>query len=381
MAIETPARIAVLGDVLRWGHVRMFTPFAMNRSTLGLGALRAQDPAWQPPDDDALLTGRQYAERYLLPLAASDLIVDGLHEHTEVVCVGRSGLLKGEHAGSQDREDSDFRLLLRSVDAEGHTRERFATAEAVIDATGTFGRHNWLGPDGLPAIGELAAREHVEYRLPDVLGAQHHHYASRNILLVGDGDSAAASLVALAELASTAPDTWVTWVTRSQADGSGGPVRALDDDPTAERRRVAAAANRLATSDADHVTHLGGTVVQAIAWHADLGRFVVRLGGKHAAEMEFDRAIANVGYRGDARLFAELDVELDPIGGAPRTHSGEHGPAILTDEPDFYVLGAKSRGRDSRFHIADGIDQVRALFSIIGDRADLDLYANVAMGS
>jgi len=48
---------------------------------------------------------------------------------------------------------------------------------------------------------------------------------------------------------------------------------------------------------------------------------------------------------------------------------------LVTAEPDFYVLGAKSAGRDSRFLIADGIAQVRRLFTIIGDREGLDLYA------
>jgi hypothetical protein len=51
------------------------------------------------------------------------------------------------------------------------------------------------------------------------------------------------------------------------------------------------------------------------------------------------------------------------------------GPeALLTPEPDFYVLGAKSYGRSSRFLIAAGLEQIRDLFTIIGDRADLDLY-------
>ena len=86
MAIDTPARIAIMGagpvgleaalyarylgydvdlyeqgrvaeHVLRWGHVRMFSPFGGNRSPLGVAALKAQDPAWQAPADDALLTG------------------------------------------------------------------------------------------------------------------------------------------------------------------------------------------------------------------------------------------------------------------------------------------------------------------------------------
>ena len=71
MAVDTPARIAILGagpigvetalyarflgydvdlyerqevaaNLLRWGHVRMFSPFSWNSSPLGLAALAAQ---------------------------------------------------------------------------------------------------------------------------------------------------------------------------------------------------------------------------------------------------------------------------------------------------------------------------------------------------
>ena len=52
-----------------------------------------------------------------------------------------------------------------------------------------------------------------------------------------------------------------------------------------------------------------------------------------------------------------------------------HGPQSLTSpEPDFYILGAKSYGRNSNFLVAIGLEQIRDLFTLIGDREDLDLY-------
>jgi thioredoxin reductase len=410
MAIDTPARIAVLGagpvgleaalyarylgyevdlyelgrlaeNVLRWGHLRMFSPFGANRSLLGLAALRAQDPNWQAPSDDALLRGREYVERYLLPLARSDLLADRVHEQTEVVAIGRDGPLKTEPAGDETRAQSDFRLLLRSTSAELHAQERIALADAVIDASGTFGHHNWLGQGGMPAIGETDAEPHIEYGLPDVLEADRSAYAGRNVLLVGDGDSAATNLVALAELAAQAPDTWITWVTRGHAsDEQSPPVRVIADDPLPQREQLARQANRLAADDANHVSHLGGTVVEAVFWHADLDRFSVQLVGKHAVEMEFDRVIANVGYRPDARMYGELQIDHCPVTDAPRTVTADATAptaSLILREPDFYVLGAKSRGRDSRFLISDGFEQIRALFAILGDRAELDLYSTM----
>ena len=402
MAIDTPARIAVLGagpigleaalyarylgydvdvyergqvaeHIEQWGHVRMYTPFGANRSTLGLAALKAQDPNWRPPGDDEVLTGREYRTRYLLPLALSDLLAEGVHEHTDVVAIGREGWLKTEGPKSENRADSDFRLLLRATDTGGHSHERFATAQAVLDTTGTYRCANWLGPDGLPALGELAARPHVEYGLPDVRGAARERYAGRNILLVGDGDSAVTTLVALADLASQTSDTWITWATRTPPpDPPWSMPNALE--PLVDRERIHEQARRLSAGDANHVTHLPDTSVESIVWHPDLERFSVRLAGKDANqpdEREFDRVIANVGYRGQPELFEELQVDRVGVIGAPLANR------FITSEPDFYVLGAKSWGRDGQFRIAIGLEQIREVFSVIGDRANLDLYATM----
>lgn len=421
MAIDTPARIAIIGagpigleaalyarylgydvdlyeqgrlaeHVLRWGHVRMFTPFSSNRSPLGVAALKAQDPAWQPPADDALLTGREFAEQYLIPLSRSDLLADRLHEHTRVEAIGRDRLLKGELAG-EERAEADFRLLLTSTRPEDHGRQRYAAADVVIDTSGVYSHPNGLGPGGLPAIGERAAASQIEYGLPDVLSAARERYHGRNVLLVGNGDSAAATLAALVELAAHAPDTWITWIVRNPCDEHAPQAIAVrPDDHVGERARLARLANRLAADDANHVTFFSDTFVEAIEWHAAADRFAVRLGGKHAGEIECDRVIANVGYRADAGLYRELQVGEPPLGGANARLAdalAAQGAADMLDlqscrtqalvnvEPDFYVLGAKSFGHDARFTIALGLAQTRELFTIIGDRAELDLYATM----
>jgi hypothetical protein len=48
---------------------------------------------------------------------------------------------------------------------------------------------------------------------------------------------------------------------------------------------------------------------------------------------------------------------------------------LLRVEPDFYILGAKSRRNGDGFTFAEGLVQIRDLFTIIGDRTTLDLYA------
>jgi thioredoxin reductase len=386
MAIDTPARIAVIGagpigveaalyarylgydvdiyerhtvgeHMRRWGHVRLFTPWSANVTPLGLAALQAQDEAWQPPQLDEHPTCGELVERYVSPLAHSDLIEDGLHEQTEVVAVGRPNLLKRELPGEVARGDELFRLLLRSSDGT----ERTAEADVVIDAGGVLGTPNALGQGGILAPGERDGRESIDYGLPDVLGRDRAKFAGRRVLVVGAGMSAAATLVALAQLE---PKPQVTWVTRREPSAVRGAIDTIENDPLPLRLQLAHAANDLPGSGA--VRHYPGCSIDRIA-RSPSGSVLVKLTGLDTRELEVDRMIACVGHRPNVSLFAELQVQLDPCTDAP--------PSLITTEPNFYVLGAKRWGRSPAFTLADGHRDIRDLFAIIGDRATLDLYA------
>ncbi len=414
MAVDTPARIAILGagpigletalyarylgydvdlyeqgraveNLLRWGHVRLFTPWRMNVSPLGLAALSAQDDSWRPRDDDAVLSARDLAEAYFIPLANSDLLVDHLHLGVKVLAVGREGLLKTDVVEEDARIDAPFRILVR----DGAGIERLATADVVIDATGTYGNHNWAGQAGIPAVGELDAVERIEYGLPDLHGGEREKYSGRHTLLIGSGYSAATSALALAELANSAPGTQATWISRGVLGAdSTEPIPLIADDRLPERDRLARAANALATAGEGPVTHWSGTSMERIETRGD--RFSVTLSGRHAGMIEVDRILANVGYRPDNSLYAELQVHECYVSGGPiklaaalantpstdcLDQTGQGADTLLNPEPDFYILGAKSYGRNSHFLLSVGHEQIRELFSIIGDRADLNLYA------
>jgi hypothetical protein len=424
MAIDTPARIAVLGagpvgleaalyarylgydvvvyergrvaeHLLRFGHVRLFTPWRMNVSPLGLAALAAQDTGWQPPDGDQLFTARELVEAYFIPLAQSDLICDSLRLGLEVLAIGRQGQLKGERLGVEERADTDFVLLLR--DAVGN--ESLDTADAVIDATGTYGNHNWTGDGGLPAIGELAVADEIEYGLPDVLEGQRDRYAGRTTLVTGAGYSAATNVVALGKLAEQAPGTKVIWATRrrpadelaEQAPSAAEPIRRLTNDRLPERDRLARAANALSAGAQAAVEYRPSTIIASIVRRPSDQGFLVELAGERPGTIEVDQIIANVGFRPDNCLYSELQVHECYASGGPMKLAAAllgqasadcldqtpAGPAALMNpEPDFYILGSKSYGRNSQFLLSVGLMQVRDLFAVIGDRESLDLYAN-----
>jgi hypothetical protein len=408
MAVESPARIAVLGagpigleaalyarylgyevdlyergrvaeHLLQWGHTRLFTPFAANASRLGISAITAQDSTWTPPVPEAFMTGRELAQQYCLPLAQSDLLVDGIHEQTEVLAVARGKLRKQDLAG-EERAEADFRLLLQwSGGARFPAGERFATAEVVIDTTGTYSQHNWLGQGGIPAIGELTAAPHIEYGVPDVLGRARDQYAHHHTLVVGSDPAAASVVLALARLGHEAPFTRITWIAWDADKPDSGPIHRIDNDPWPERDQLIRSANQLIRGEIGHLTFWPATWVEQVNFHGSGRPFFVRTAGRHTMEIEVDRIAANVGFRPDSRIYGELQVADDAAHAAPTRWLAEQSPqALVMPEPDFYVLGAKSVGRDSAFTISDGLRQIHQLFTIIGDRPDLDLYRTIS---
>jgi thioredoxin reductase len=393
--VEVYERGEVAANVRAWGHVRLFSPFAMNRSSLGLAALNAQFETWQAPADDALLTGHELVERYLLPLSQTDLLDGHVHTHTRVVAVGRAGPTKTDDVANRRRAATPFRILLE--DSQRH--ERVETADIVIDTTGTYGNARWMGQGGIPAAGERAVSDAITYRLPDILQAERQVYANRRTLLVGGGYSAATSAIALAELAADADATRVTWITRRATHaGQPGPIPMIPNDRLAERDRIARTANRLAAGGQPPICHISGSTVESIERLPNGQGLRVHLAGNGGRTVDVDRIIANVGYRPDNRLFAELQVHQcyateGPMrlaaqimghgghdGGAPADCLDEvagDATALQTSEPNFYILGSKSYGRDSRFLIAVGLQQVVQLFTIIGGRHDLNLYEGI----
>src|SRR5262249_5148165 len=137
-------------------------------------------------------------------------LADAIKTRTHVVTIGRAGLLKTEPASDSRRSSTPFRLLLR--DDKG--AERFTEVDVVLDCTGTYGRHAWIGDGGIPAIGEIAAEKQISYGLDDVLGKRKAHYAGKSIVVVGGGLSAATTVCNLAQLAEENNATWVIWLTR-----------------------------------------------------------------------------------------------------------------------------------------------------------------------
>lgn len=388
--LEYPVTIYERGrlaeSMQRWGHVRLFSPFGMNVTTLGRAAIKADKPKATFPGEADLLTGREHVKAYLEPLAACDLIRERLVLETQVMSIGRHGCFKHDFPGDARRGKFPFRLLLR--DKAG--KERFEEADVVLDCTGTYGQHRWLGDGGIPAIGELQAEPQISYAVEDILGERMQHFSGKTILVVGNGYSAATTVCNLADLSLKSPDTWVYWAVRG---GGSQPIRRLAQDPLRERDRLAMRANNLATRTDDNVEcHLQTTIEAVEFLGQDKGFKVTARKAGQPIVWNVDRVIGNLGYTPNADIYRELQVHecyatLGPMKlaaslmGADKVDCLQQkscGPESLRNpEPNFYILGSKSYGRNSQFLLRVGFDQIREAFTLITGKPGLDLYNGV----
>jgi hypothetical protein len=369
----------------QWGHVRLFSPFGMNCTPLGLSALRdfRVGPRDLPGEGDCI-TGHEHLQTYLEPLSQTPLLQERITTGVEVHALGRRGFLKGEGPGDAERARQPFCLLCR----ENQGSERLDEAEVVLDCTGVYGQPRWLGDGGIPALGEREAREHITYGLEDILGEKREEYADRTILVVGAGYSAATTVCNLAALAEQHPSTWVIWLARGQATQ---PIRRFVNDPLRERDQLAARANHLATRGDANVEFHPRSVVERVSRQENQFQVEARCAGKPMT-WEVERIIANVGYTPDTDLYRELQVHecyasLGPMklaarllkqGGGDCLSIGAQGAeALRNPEPNFFILGGKSYGRNSHFLLSNGFEQVREVFTLISGKADLNLYGKV----
>lgn len=365
----------------RWGHVRLFSPFSMNSTPLGRATIKEHKYTHTLPGDDLCLTGREHLAAYLAPLA--EALGPSLHLDSQVIQIGRQGYLKEDVPGDARRAKKPFRILLR----DSKNRERIELADVVLDCTGTYGHHRWMGEGGIPALGEMSAEPNIAYGLEDILGERKNLYLNKSVLVVGAGYSAATTVSCIAQLALEGNLTWAYWIARSDRSQ---PLPRVPNDPLKERDRLAVRANTLACRTDDNVEYHPQTILEAIEFLGqDKGFRVFVRGPDKPKTWEVDRIIGNVGYSPDRQLYRELQVHecyasfgpMKLAGALQGTRGGDcmtqttHGADMLrSPEPNFYILGCKSYGRSSSFLLKVGFEQVREAFTLIMGQTDLNLY-------
>ncbi len=372
-------RGTIAENLRSWGHVRLFSPFGWNASPWGRDAL--QEAGHTLPHEVELLTGQEFVDRYLLPLSQLPELADCIHTETEVQAIGRRKQLKQDHIGNPARGQSPFQLLIAHPEGEGRV-----FADSVLDCSGTFPHHNWAGTGGAPCPGERRFLDQTHYQLPDILGADQDRFANRMVLIIGGGYSAATAIVAIGELAKSAPQTKAVWLTRTESEV---PIAVIESDALPERKRLTRTANQLALDSEGPIDWRSGSEMVSII-KAEEGRLRITLENDEGTveKIVADHVLAQVGYRPDRTLYEELQVHECYASQGPMklaaallgetstdclAQTSPGGDTLKNPEPNFYLLGAKSYGRNSRFLLKIGIEQIREVFSLIAQHQTLPI--------
>jgi thioredoxin reductase len=355
-------------NVRDWGHVRLFSPWAMNvsprmeRHLASIGLPLAVGP-------EATATGGELADRVLDPLWARTPLSTALRLGTRVLAVGREGTLKHEEIATRERARRPFRILLR----DGAGREWVERAEVVLDCTGKYGNPNTLGDGGIPAPGERALGDRIQSRIPD-LDAGMEAWAGQTVLLAGSGHSAQTVARDLAELGARHHNTRVVWVLRKSHPDWG----AIADDPLPGRKELTDAAESLAGGSSPVVVARTGSVVESVSRENGGVRVRLRSDAGREEELHVDRIVSLTGGVGDDTLYRQLQVHecyafsapmklsaaLLGAAGGDCTQQESHGVDTLKNpEPNFFILGDKSYGRNNTFLLRVGWMQVDEVFA------------------
>ena len=365
----------VAGNVRSWGHVQLFTPWSMNVSSRVRA--RLAEVGREPPNGEECPTGDQLVDQVFEPLAEAPEISPHVQLDTRILEISRDGLLKNDEIGTGVRARHTFRLLVR--DAGG--QERVEYADIVLDCTGTYDNPNALGLGGIAAPGERAADDYIIRRIPDfeapILKGDAPGWGGMRILLVGSGHSAQTVARDLLGVIERVPETRVTWTIRSASPTFG----AVENDALPARDSLVEQARALAYgSDSPFDVRLGRSV-HALETGPDGIIVSLRAEDGSIEHVLVDRIISMTGSVGDARMYRQLQVHECYATSGPMnlaaallasssadclTQESQGADTLKNPEPDFYILGSKSYGRNSTFLLRVGWAQVDEVFSLLG---------------
>lgn len=356
-----------LGEHIRqWGHIRLFSPLGMNVS-----AHAKQILGDKLPPLDAIQTGAEYVATVLEPLAQSEVLKDKIITERRVVAIARTGLGKMGLPNHPLRAERSFRVLAEDRAGNEHVYQ----SDLVFDAGGVFARGNWSGSAGMPALGESKLDSRI-IRHPIDVEREFARFAGKRILLIGHGHSAANMIVALARVQQREPQTQLIWAVRSDR---AKPVLEVADDPLQERAAVVDAANAFALHPSANLRVLRRATLEGLQTVAGTTTLKATLKVWKTNEVvEADEILSLTGYRPNLELLRETVAEFSGI--TEGTRGLYKALSNITDclakievnpndlqsgEPNLFIVGVKSYGRNPGFLLQSGNDQLDAIFAAL----------------
>ncbi|MDM5214023.1 NAD(P)-binding domain-containing protein [Peribacillus sp. NJ4] len=355
---------SVGSSMLEWGHVRMFSPWQYNIDKAAKELL--ENAGWTSPNEEALPTGRELVEEYLLPLSNLPEIKEQIILQAKVVGVAKKA---HDKLKTGKRDIVPFQLY---VEVNGDTK--VIEAKAVIDSSGTWTNPNPILSNGIWTNAERQLHNQIHYGIPNVEQLEN-RYQNKTTVVIGSGHSAINALLDLATLQQKFTDTKIYWVLRKKQINEvyGGQ----ENDSLAARGELGIRIQQIVESGRINILtpfHING-VYPTNAKITVVGE----LNGEETTIGEIDEIVVSTGFRPDTSFLNEIRINLDSAVESidelaplidPNIHScgtvRPHGEQELRHpEKNFYIVGMKSYGRAPTFLLATGYEQVRSVVAYL----------------
>ena len=368
--------------MLDWHNRPLAHPAAELTTSLGLAALVAQYPEKSPLDPERVLTGKEYAEEYLVPLAKTDLLFDDIHFLSPVIDVSRIQPHEPPTASGwdeypwQDRCNDEFRIVVQGR----HRGTWVSHVDCIIDCRGNQHQAKGLGPGGGQAIGERELQKDFSLVGPEDRKFDPKVYRNRKVLVVGGSVHAARTMLEFAEWQKTSPDTDLVWILP--------PRRPEEPEHLARARAILEpqACQRLVLIECLGVQSIekqsqeeGGDSAWKLTLIKQDDSTVEICGDCVIRRTEFYRetiAPSLLVENPDAmrRFWQEISAESTATA-VEANRFDQWVKDVITPEPGYYRLNADSDERAPGEGLPKAFERLRAIFAILGGRKDLDLYA------
>ena len=384
-------------NATRWHQRPLGVTVDQCTTSLGHAALLSQDVGYKNPEPNREFTGQAFADEYLIPLAKSDLLVDGVHINSQVIEVSRLRTSLEDQSDMQERCNDEFRLLIRSRDRGLYTHR----ADIVLDCRGSMSGECGWGPAGSQSIGATEFTDQVYRWLPSDSRFEIKSVQGLQTILFGQSPSAIRFAREWSQLIENCESPPVIESLRRLA-----PIPALTNSnsaedfvqpldlkmiwliptllPSADDELIQIAAELSSRhSDPKQLTSLVIRGIERVARN-EAGRWTlellqaddstVELSGEVFAAFPDARPTPAIGPELCSQEFAFRDSsQVSTNDAAELIYRDWPGWQIATYEPQYYRLGSIEHPNHPQ-GLFEAYQQIRDLFALLGARATLNLY-------
>jgi|GEM_PF-710304 len=350
-------------NMSKFSHLDMFAPCDYTYSPFGVELLVKHNKFIK--SEKKYFQTATYVENYLKPLVDEASLE--IQFNTKVQKIGKSKIAKTDLVG-KNRSKFPFKTLCIS-----NNEEEFIYSKYLIDASGVYENPLACGDGRIEAINESKYKNEIFYHSIDQLDYRKYCLGKTN-LLVGNSYYMARNIETIMGLLDQDKETNFIYLNES---GLKPYVTNLKEDIFQKRVNIINKVNHFLNTPNPQLQLFSKYTIIKIDKKNEQFEVILQ-NDHHTKTISVDNIISNCGFKADNKLYEELQVHECYASHSPMnlaaatlqntidfklTPTALKYETLVNPEPNFYILGSKSYGRNQGFSIHIGIGQIIELFA------------------